>query len=724
LVSWSPADNPFLGEKVYTATINLTAKTGFTLTGVTANSFTVAGATATNSADSGVVTATFPATAPAVINILDIPVVTAPLTGNAPVSSITETSQYTGLVSWSPADNPFLGEKVYTATINLTAKTGFTLTGVTANSFTVAGATATNSADSGVVTAVFPATNPAPISIANIPGVIAPATGATANTTAIDSDQYTGTISWSPADDPFLSDTVYTANINLTAKSGFTLSGVVADFFSVPNATTTNPVDSGVVTAVFPATDDNPSLSASTVDPTNQDVVVTISYPLSYTVKKYSFDDINYLDYSAPLNIDENKTVYAKGQDDLGNWSETSSIVIANIDKQAPVITMPSSLGTISSATLTNASSDDTASTTTFTWIKVTGPGTINFSPSTDVINPSVSATSAGNYSALLTVSDIAGNIATSSLSFTWYIPSSGGGGGGGGGASLPCSEVVYGDWGACFNGYQHRSIVSTVPGSCIPTTAQQNDQRRVCGALEPVVEPDTKPADTKSGPFDTDALSIMEQAREAFTKTDKDLLARVKGQILIQVEDRGRAWYVSPSDSRKYYLGSPLNAFSVMSLLGRGISNENLNNLPVGVSSDDLTQDKDSDGDGLTDRLEESLGTDPFKVDTDGDGYSDYEEVVSGYNPLGSGKTALDNKLLTRSLGQIYIQVETNGEAWYIEPKTKKRYYLGRPLEAFGIMRQFGLGITNEDLNKIPVGQFTDLQVKKIEEILKINKK
>jgi hypothetical protein len=48
---------------------------------------------------------------------------------------------------------------VYTATITLTAKTGYTLTGVTANFFTVAGATSvSNSADSGVVTAVFPAT--------------------------------------------------------------------------------------------------------------------------------------------------------------------------------------------------------------------------------------------------------------------------------------------------------------------------------------------------------------------------------------------------------------------------------------------------------------------------------------------------------------------------------------------------------------------------------------
>lgn len=35
-----------------------------------------------------------------------------------------------------------------------------------------------------------------------------------------------------------------------------------------------------------------------------------------------------------------------------------------------------------------------------------------------------------------------------------------------------------------------------------------------------------------------------------------------------------------------------------------------------------------DSDGDGLSDRLERLLGTDPFNADTDGDGVSDFDEV------------------------------------------------------------------------------------------------
>ncbi len=47
-----------------------------------------------------------------------------------------------------------------------------------------------------------------------------------------------------------------------------------------------------------------------------------------------------------------------------------------------------------------------------------------------------------------------------------------------------------------------------------------------------------------------------------------------------------------------------------------------------------------DTDGDGLSDGDEvNKYRTNPLKVDTDGDGYPDGEEVKKGYNPLGAGK-------------------------------------------------------------------------------------
>lgn len=260
-IAWAPDVSPYAALTSYTAIITLTAETGYTFAGVAANSFIVPDATTTNLANSGVVTAVFPATGAApdsAVSITAIPGVTAPVRNVAPVSVITETAQYTGVVTWSPDESPFASSQVYTATITLTAKTGFTLNGVAANSFTVAGATATHLEDSGIVSAVFPATAAAPdvaISILAIPGVTAPVRNVTPDLAITETDEYTGTVTWDPEDSPYAAATVYTATITLVAKSGYTLTGVAADSFTVAGATITNAINSGVVTAVFPATE-------------------------------------------------------------------------------------------------------------------------------------------------------------------------------------------------------------------------------------------------------------------------------------------------------------------------------------------------------------------------------------------------------------------------------------------------------------------------------------
>ena len=92
------------------------------------------------------------------ISITAIPGVTAPVTGATPVTTPIETAQYTGTVAWNGSPVNFDANTVYTATITITPKTGYTLTGVAANFFTVDGATATNTENTGEVTAIFPAT--------------------------------------------------------------------------------------------------------------------------------------------------------------------------------------------------------------------------------------------------------------------------------------------------------------------------------------------------------------------------------------------------------------------------------------------------------------------------------------------------------------------------------------------------------------------------------------
>ncbi|MBD3247660.1 hypothetical protein GF382_00020 [Candidatus Falkowbacteria bacterium] len=49
------------------------------------------------------------------------------------------------------------------------------------------------------------------------------------------------------------------------------------------------------------------------------------------------------------------------------------------------------------------------------------------------------------------------------------------------------------------------------------------------------------------------------------------------------------------------------------------------------------------------------------------------------------------------RLAGRILIQAEANGEAWYLNPEDNKRYFLGRPIDMFNVMRAFGLGAKHE---------------------------
>jgi uncharacterized repeat protein (TIGR02543 family) len=88
--------------------------------------------------------------------------VTAPVNGAAPPTTIGIFAQYTGTISWQPPHPTFAPSTTYQATITLTATTGYTFVGVGANSFSYTGATSiTNVAGSGgtiIITITFPAT--------------------------------------------------------------------------------------------------------------------------------------------------------------------------------------------------------------------------------------------------------------------------------------------------------------------------------------------------------------------------------------------------------------------------------------------------------------------------------------------------------------------------------------------------------------------------------------
>ncbi|ADY12452.1 ice-binding family protein [Sphaerochaeta globosa] len=152
-VTWSVASGSG------TATISTTGL----LTATAVGTVSVKATANDDSAYEGILTITV--TAPNVaINIAAITGVTAPVRSVTPDLTVVETDQYTATITWAPSDSPYAGSTVYTATITLAPKAGYTTTGVAADAFTVSGAdTATNLVNSGVVTAVFPATSAAPL---------------------------------------------------------------------------------------------------------------------------------------------------------------------------------------------------------------------------------------------------------------------------------------------------------------------------------------------------------------------------------------------------------------------------------------------------------------------------------------------------------------------------------------------------------------------------------
>lgn len=72
------------------------------------------------------------------------------------------------------------------------------------------------------------------------------------------------------------------------------------------------------------------------------------------------------------------------------------------------------------------------------------------------------------------------------------------------------------------------------------------------------------------------------------------------------------------------------------------------------------LAKDVDSDADGLSDVIEEKLGTNTIIADTDGDGIGDGKEVVRGFDPLNTERVRLKNK-------NVKVDLSTQQLSYYV---------------------------------------------------------
>ena len=214
----------------------------------------------------------------------------------------------------------------------------------------------------------------------------------------------------------------------------------------------------------------------------------------------------------------------------------------------------------------------------------------------------------------------------------------------------------------------------------------------------EEEMEDESSTAEAMEGRNEED--NITEPEEETVTIKNQEMYNSLKGKIILKVESNGEAYYINPQKETIHYLGRPEDAFQVMREQGIGIKNNDLYKIPVGIG--ELSGD-DSDNDGISDLMEDALGLNKDNSDSDGDTYSDKDELLSGFSPWTKDtKLNLDYDFSENQKGKIFLQVENNGEAWYVNPSDSKRYFLGRPADAFGIMRYLGLGISNDNFNNL----------------------
>lgn len=137
----------------------------------------------------------------------------------------------------------------------------------------------------------------------------------------------------------------------------------------------------------------------------------------------------------------------------------------------------------------------------------------------------------------------------------------------------------------------------------------------------------------------------ILKDSKAGFTVNEYNFNRNLVGKILLQVESHGESWYVNPKTEKRYYMANGELAFKIMRNFGVGIKNTDLN------------------------------------------------------------KIKSDKNFAKKFSGKIMLQVESHGEAYYID-FNGNAHYLKDGAAAFTVMRNLGLGIKNVDLNKIPEGK------------------
>ena len=128
-----------------------------------------------------------------------------------------------------------------------------------------------------------------------------------------------------------------------------------------------------------------------------------------------------------------------------------------------------------------------------------------------------------------------------------------------------------------------------------------------------------------------------------------QNISERLKGRLLLQVEQGGAIWYVDTKEFKRYSI-TWANALPLFRKLSLGITDADLAKIPI-----------------------------------------------TGSNSTGS--TSMRNRLK----GKLLLQVEQGGAIWYVDQDGYRHSVTWDNL--MDLFRKLALGITNADLNKVEVG-------------------
>lgn len=112
-----------------------------------------------------------------------------------------------------------------------------------------------------------------------------------------------------------------------------------------------------------------------------------------------------------------------------------------------------------------------------------------------------------------------------------------------------------------------------------------------------------------------------------------------LSGRFLIQVEDKGQAWYLNPLNQRRYSLSDPYTALQTLGSLGLGVSNKD---------------------------------------------FKSFQKIAP-----------------RRLAGRIFLKVEDEGQLYYLSPVDLKLHLIASNSDLFNLVKSQGLGISNKNLNR-----------------------